>query len=67
VELVGSAHPARRLTRRRESFDVVVAALVAGELDAIVIMPPMRDGKHRLENLAAELVADSLLEHGRGV
>jgi len=67
VQLVGGTDPARGFTRRGESFDVVVASLVAGELDAVVIMPSIRDGKHRLENLGAELVADSLLEHISGV
>jgi hypothetical protein len=46
-----------------QPLEIIFFFIRAGKLDSIVILTPVRDGEHCFQNVAAELVADSLLEH----
>jgi len=67
VQLVGSAHPKRRIVRAGESLKIVIALFVLRELDTIVVHPPIRDRQDDGQHVFAELVADTLLEHFRRI
>jgi len=67
VQLVGCAHPKRRIARAREPLEIVIALFVLRELDTIVVHPPIRDRQHDGQHIVAELVADALLEHFRRI
>src|SRR4051812_17848085 len=63
VKFVGGTDPSRGFIGRAKPIEVVLAALVTGQLDTIVVERALRNREHGVEHLVAELLAHAVREH----